>query len=107
MRIESDLGLGQLRIETVLHFFDPQRFIDPAWVAKVILESGSEQAFLEELASLDEKRNSGGGAETQVAWWAPENERGRASFTRDNVLIKVVIAEEDDQPVAYMAWSIF
>jgi len=108
-RIRSDTGLIVPDGSILEHFGEPERLIDPIWVAKVIVPISSYESFKQDILSRTDDHTilSGSLADT-TSWWNPSNIVLTKQYLHGSqTFVRVVVSKENEEIAAYIECVVF
>lgn len=108
-KIERETGLTFPEKSRLDQFFDPDYFIDPQWVAKIIVPASSYESLrLNLLTKPDDNTVSSGGLVDSTSWWKPQNVVLTKQYLADRqTLVKVVVSKENEEYEVYIECVVF
>jgi len=108
-RIKSETGLDFTPKSNLIHFYEPDRLIDPVWVAKVVIPASSYDGFKEAvLGKTSDNTTYHGAIADSTSWWKPTHVVLTKIFlTDDEVLVSVVMSKEGDEFAVYVECAVF
>lgn len=109
-KIESETGLSFPANYRLDHFLEPDYFIDPVWVAKVVIPVSSYESFKETLLEkpTDNTVLSGAALADSTSWWKPANVVLTKQYLADqHTIVEVVVSKEDEEYAVYIECAVF
>ena len=108
-KIIQESGLNLPNGTKVVHFDEPARFIDPVWIAKVIIPKGSFEIIK---AVVEEKRRDSSADSDSLTnltdWWQPNKIIFEKEYLTDEQRYIHFIASNDNDGIAlYMECVVF
>ena len=108
-RIESETGLTFSDNCRLVHFLQPEVFVDPVWVAKVVIPALSYESFRQALLKkpADETIYDGALADS-TSWWKPTNiVLTKQYLANRQTFVNVVVSKEGEEFVVYIECAVF
>lgn len=108
-KIVKETGLNLPVESKLIHFLEPDRFIDPIWVAKVQIPVSSYEDFKEVVIKKPtEKMGYKGALADSTSWWKPTNIVLRNQYLADrNTFVVLVLSKEGDDFFVYIECAVF
>lgn len=109
-RIESETGLTLPANSRLDHFFEREVFVDPIWVAKVLIPESSYENFKQALLTKPtDKTDYTGALADSTSWWKPINVILKKQYWADShhFLVNVVVSKEDGGFAVYIECACF
>lgn len=91
------------------YFFEPDRFVDPVWVAKVAVPISFCESFKSSLLSKpDDNTLYQGALSDSIDWWKPSNIILTKQYLADSqTFVKVVVSMENEEMMVYIECATF
>lgn len=108
-RIESETGLTFPANYKLVHFFERDVFIDPVWVAKVIIPASSFERFRQALITKQADNTTYHGAlSNSTSWWKPTNVVLTKQYLANRqTFVNVVVSKEGEEFAVYIECAVF
>lgn len=108
-RIEKESGLIFPDHSRLVHFLQPDRAIDPVWVAKVIIPVSSYEGFKQAvLIKQVDKTIYNGALADSTSWWKPANVVLTNQYLANSQTFVVVIVSKEGEDIAvYIECTMF
>lgn len=108
-RIIQEIGLNLSNESRVIHFYEPERIIDPVWVAKVIIPDASFETIKDAVEGkrADNSTYSGAIADSTI-WWDPTSIIFEKQYlTDDEKFVHFIASRENDGIALYIECAVF
>lgn len=108
-KIASETGLIVPIESRLIHFFEPERIVDPVWIAKIMIPASSYGEFEESLLEKTPDNTTYMGALANSAmWWKPDNVVVKKQYLFDRqTLVIVVVSREGGEFAVYVECAVF
>jgi len=93
----------------VVNYAEPDVFVDPVWVGKVIIPTASYDGFQQAiLKKEDDSTMYDGALANSTSWWKPINiVLQRQYIVNSNSFVKIVVSREGEEFVVYIECAMF
>lgn len=107
--IKKEAGLNFPEGSKLIHFFEPERFVDPVWVAKVIIPASSYDSFKRVvLEKASDETVYNGALADSTSWWKPISVVMRKQYLADrHTFVNLVLSEEGVDVSVYIECAVF
>ena len=108
-RIESETGLVLPAKSKLIHFLEPERFVDPVWVAKIVMSKSSYQGFKEAvLEKVTDRTIYDGVLANSTSWWKPTHVVLTKQYLANRqTFVVVVVSKEGEEFAVYIECAVF
>jgi hypothetical protein len=108
-RIRKDTGVEFPVETTVVHFHEPDRVVDPVWVAKVLVPPGAFDSLKKVvLAKPTDNTTYHGALSNSTSWWKPEDVLLERGYLADRqTFVKMIFSEESPNVAVYIEAAVF
>ncbi len=108
-RIKKEAGLDLPDDSKLIHFIEPERFVDPIWVAKVTIPASSYESFKEVvIRKHSDKTVYHGALADSISWWKPTSVVLRKQYLADrHTFVKLVLSKEGVDFAVYIECAVF
>lgn len=108
-RIEKETGLDLPDESKLIYFFEPERVVDPVWVAKIIIPASSYESFKEVvLRKHTDKTIYHGALADSTIWWKPTSVVLRKQYLADRqTFVNLVLSKEGVEFAVYIECAVF
>ncbi len=103
-RMGSETGLFFPVESKVIHFSAPERFVDPVWVAKVLMPASSYEVFQEAvLGKTTDNTVYHGALADSTSWWKPTDVVLKKQYLADRqTFVNVVVSKDAEEFAVYI-----
>ena len=93
----------------MIHFVEPESWIDPVWVAKVIIPASSYESFKEAVIRKPiDKTIYDGALADSTSWWRPTSVVLRKQYLADrHTFVNLVLSKESVDFAVYIECAVF
>ncbi len=108
-RIENETRLSFPTNSRLDHFVEFKAFVDPEWVAKVIVPASSYENLREILlAKSPDNTDDIDAIVDSISWWKPANVvLTKQYLDSGNTIVKVVVSKDDEEYAVYIECVVF
>ena len=108
-RIQCETGLAFPDDAAILAFFEPDRAIDPIWLAKIEIPASHYTAFACSLASKPDDHTLFKSAYADsLSFWTPTNVVAEKQYLpNDHRLVRILVSHDSEVYIAYVECMVF